>query len=87
MAERRLLAGNVLVFIPFGLLLPAIWPRLARLWRIALAGLLFSAAIELSQLGISLLLGYWYRMADIDDVLLNVGGVLLGYGACRSGGG
>jgi glycopeptide antibiotics resistance protein len=79
----RLLAGNVVVFSPFGLLLPIIWPRLARFWRMALAGLLFSAGIELSQLGLSLVLGYWYRMTDVDDVLLNVTGVLLGYGLLR----
>jgi len=76
----RLLAGNVLVFVPFGLLLPAIWPRLARLARVALAGLAFSLAVELSQLAVSLAVGYWYRMTDVDDVLLNVAGVLLGYG-------
>lgn len=75
----RLLAGNVLVFAPFGLLLPAIWSRLARPWRMVLAGLCFSGAIELSQSAVSLLLGYWYRMTDVDDVLLNVCGVLLGF--------
>jgi len=76
----RLLAGNVLVFTPLGLLLPTIWPRLASLWRIALAGLCVSLAIELAQLAVSLALGAWYRMSDVDDVLLNVAGVLLGYG-------
>jgi len=76
----RLLGGNVLVFAPFGVLLPAIWPRLARFWRMALAGLAFSLAIELSQLAVSLAVGYWYRMTDVDDLLLNVAGVLLGFG-------
>ena len=76
----RLLGGNVLVFAPFGVLLPAIWPRLARFWRMVLAGLAFSLAIELSQLAVSLAVGYWYRMTDVDDVLLNVAGVLLGFG-------
>lgn len=83
----RLLAGNVIVFMPFGILLPILWPRLGRLWRMALAGLCFSGAIELSQLAVSLLVGYWYRMPDVDDLLLNVAGVLLGYGllvVCRS---
>ena len=79
----RLLGGNVLVFAPFGLLVPIIWPRLAGFLSILAAGLLFSLAIELSQLGISLLLGAWYRMSDVDDVLLNVCGVLLGWAAFR----
>lgn len=76
----RLLAGNALVFAPLGLLLPTIWPRLASLGRMALAGLAVSLAIELTQLAASLALGTWYRMSDVDDVLLNVAGVLLGYG-------
>jgi glycopeptide antibiotics resistance protein len=76
----RLLAGNVLVFVPFGVLLPAIVPGVRRWWRMALAGLALSASIELGQFAVSLLLGYWYRMSDVDDLLLNVAGVLLGYG-------
>jgi glycopeptide antibiotics resistance protein len=79
----RLLVGNVVVFVPFGLLVPLIWPRLARWSRMALAALLFSLAIEGSQLLLSLLIGTWYRMSDIDDVLLNVPGVLLGFGLYR----
>ena len=45
-----------------------------------LAGLSFSLAIELSQLAVSLAVGYWHRMTDVDDVLLNAAGVLLGIG-------
>jgi glycopeptide antibiotics resistance protein len=76
----RLLAGNVLVFVPFGVLLPVIFPGVRRWWRMMFAGLALSASIELSQFAVSLLLGYWYRMTDIDDVLLNIAGVLVGYG-------
>ena len=76
----RLSLGNVLVFVPFGLLGPALSARVRSWPRALLAGLLFSGAIELSQLAISLALGYWYRMPDVDDLLLNVAGVLLGYG-------
>jgi len=79
----RLLAGNVVVFVPFGLLLPAIWPRLSGFGRMALAGLLFGLTIELGQLGVSLLLGYWYRMSNVDDLLLNVRRVLLVWGVYR----
>jgi glycopeptide antibiotics resistance protein len=79
----RLLLGNVVVFVPFGLLVPLIWPRLARWPRMILAAVLFSLAIEGSQLLLSLLVGTWYRMSDIDDVLLNVPGVLLGFGLYR----
>ena len=80
----RLLGGNVLVFVPFGLLLPAIWPRLDGFWRMALAGVAVGVSIELTQLAVSLALGGWYRMSDVDDVILNTAGVLLGYGLWRT---
>jgi glycopeptide antibiotics resistance protein len=35
------------------------------------------------QLAISLAVGHAYRTADIDDVVLNVAGALLGYVAFR----
>ena len=41
--------------------------------------LLFPLAIELSQLAVSLALGYSYRVTEVDDVLLNFVGVLFGY--------
>ena len=40
---------------------------------------------EGAQLGLSMLMGYWYRVADVDDLILNTAGVLLGYGAFRLG--
>jgi len=45
----------------------------------AAAAVLFPPAIELSQLSISLVLGYSYRATELDDVLLNFIGVPLGY--------
>ena len=79
----RQLGGNVLVFVPFGVLLPLAVPSLGRLRRVLLAGLAFSLAIELGQLAVSLMLGYAYRVTDVDDVILNLSGVLLGYGLLR----
>ena len=75
----RLVPGNILVFVPFGLLLPALSARVRSWPRALLAGMAFSVSIELAQLAVSLAVGYWYRMPDVDDVLLNVAGVLLGY--------
>jgi glycopeptide antibiotics resistance protein len=78
-AQAWILGGNVLTLAPFGFLLPFAAPRLATWRRIALAGVLFPLTIELSQLAISLTLGYSYRVTEVDDVLLNFAGVLLGY--------
>ena len=69
--------------MPFGVLLPLAAPSLGRFWRMLVAGLAFSVAIELAQLAVSAGLGYAYRVSDIDDVILNLAGVLTGYAAYR----
>jgi glycopeptide antibiotics resistance protein len=82
-AQVWILGGNVLTLAPFGFLLPFTVPRLATWGRMALTALLFPLGIELAQLGVSLLLGYSYRVTEIDDVLLNLTGVLLGFAVYR----
>jgi glycopeptide antibiotics resistance protein len=76
----REFGGNLLLFIPFTLGGPLLWPRLRTWWWPLLAGLGGSVLIEMIQLTISGLVGYPYRQADIDDVLLNTAGAFLGYG-------
>jgi|SRR5687767_2332961 len=77
----RLIVGNVLAFVPLGFLTPMLAPRRMS-WRFVLAvGLIVSVAIELGQLGLSGLLGYTYRQSDVDDVIVNVIGALIGYAA------
>lgn len=82
--DARFLVGNLLAFAPIGVLVPL----LASAWnswrRVLLAGLGASLAIESAQLGLSLVLGFPYRTADVDDVILNTTGALLGYFAFRS---
>ena len=78
-AQVWILGGNVVTLVPFGFLLPYAAPRLATWPRIAVAALAFPVAIELAQLAVSLLLGYSYRVTEVDDVLLNFAGVLLGF--------
>lgn len=81
----RLLAGNVAVFIPFGLLAPVAWTRIRDFRPTLLAGLGLSLCIECVQLGLSVHLGHTYRVAEVDDVLLNVSGVVLGWATMRGG--
>jgi glycopeptide antibiotics resistance protein len=69
----RNLFGNLLLLLPLGLLGPIALPVLDRWWRIALVALVYSVAIELIQLVVP------DRSADIDDVIVNVAGALLGY--------
>lgn len=63
---------NVLLFIPFGFFLPLIWANLDKLRYTVLCGLSFSLLIEMSQL-------FNNRRTDVDDLLLNTLGTLLGY--------
>lgn len=74
----RNLFGNLVLLLPLGLLGPIALPALDRWWRIALLALLSSAAIELIQLAVP------DRSADIDDVIVNVAGALIGYLVFRS---
>jgi glycopeptide antibiotics resistance protein len=71
------LIGNLLAFMPLGFLLPAAVRRINWLGVIA-AGLVVSVAIESAQLGMSLYLGFGYRAADVDDVIVNVAGTVVG---------
>ena len=79
----RVLVGNVLAFVPLGVFLPILWPGLRSLISVVAAGLAISLALEAVQLALSLLIGAPYRVADVDDVIINVLGVALGYGLYR----
>lgn len=65
--------GNIIAFMPLGLLLPALVGR--RGWLISVGGgAALSILIELLQTTVA------RRVSDIDDVLLNMLGALIGYG-------
>lgn len=79
----RQLAGNVGLLVPMAWYAPVFWPRLRRArWFVAVA-VGIAAAIELAQLGVSLVVGFPYRSIDVDDVILNAGGAIAAYGALR----
>ena len=66
------LLGNVAVFVPLGLLMPWAFPALRRWWAVTLLCGGLSLAIEFTQLFLA-------RSVDVDDLLLNTLGGLLGY--------
>jgi glycopeptide antibiotics resistance protein len=74
--------GNVALGIPFGFLYPFVMP-VTNWQQMARSGTIFAFAIELTQLTISLGYGFTYRVIDINDVLLNSTGVMLGYAVLR----
>ena len=71
------LVGNVLLFVPMGLLLPFVWPMSISARDIAGSALVMSATIEVIQY-LQRFMGM-KRSADVDDVILNVVGALIGY--------
>jgi glycopeptide antibiotics resistance protein len=70
-------ALNIVMFIPFGVLVPLLWPRAGTVRRIAGWALAASAAIELTQLLLWLTLGN-YRTVDVNDLIANTAGGVLG---------
>jgi glycopeptide antibiotics resistance protein len=72
--------GNLLLLMPLGVYLPLLVPWARRLGTTVLVGLGLSVAIEAGQLGISAILGYTYKIADVDDLILNAAGVAIGFG-------
>ncbi|GAA1570194.1 VanZ family protein [Streptomyces sp. CS62] len=70
----RQLGGNLLLGVPFGLLLPVMLPQTRGLLRVAAVTAVVMTLVELVQ-G-ALVTG---RAFDVDDVLLNTAGALLGF--------
>ncbi|MDE6434822.1 MAG: VanZ family protein [Lachnospiraceae bacterium] len=63
---------NVVLFVPLGFLLPLIWSNLNKIKYACTAGILLSLLVELSQL-------LNIRSTDIDDLILNSAGAMLGF--------
>ncbi len=72
------LIGNIVMCIPFGVSLPFIIVHKHKFLYI-LDAVLFPIIIEAVQLLISFIYNSYYRTIDIDDVILNFSGVLVGY--------
>jgi glycopeptide antibiotics resistance protein len=86
----RLMVGNILAFVPLGVLLPlALRVRnpFVTIVTVAVGALTVSVLIEATQFLISQSLGYSYRSTDIDDVVLNVAGAMIGAGIFVAWGG
>ncbi|WP_176523720.1 VanZ family protein [Bacillus paramobilis] len=74
----RNVGGNILLLMPLGFLAPIIWDKFKKIKNTILLGLAISISIELLQL-IESLFSSWIRITDIDDVICNVIGSIVGY--------
>lgn len=63
---------NIIMFIPLGILLPVVFKSLSKWWKTAMVTVAVTAAIEVLQLFIG-------RSGDIDDILMNYAGGMIGY--------
>lgn len=63
---------NVLLFVPLGIFLPALWHRFRAGWRAVLFGLWISLTIELLQI-------FTFRATDVNDLMTNTLGTALGW--------
>ena len=66
--------GNSFLFLPMGIVFPIVYRKLNTHWKVIAAGLGTSLSIEILQLL------FFDRVTDIDDLILNSAGYLLGYG-------
>ena len=66
--------GNIAMFIPVGIVYPTVYKKLNTHWKIITAGVGLSLAIEILQLS------FFDRVTDIDDLIMNSLGYVLGYG-------
>lgn len=67
------LVGNSLMFVPVGIVYPIVYKKLNTHVKVIAAGIGFSLAIELLQLL------FFDRVSDVDDLILNSLGYVLGY--------
>jgi glycopeptide antibiotics resistance protein len=75
----RQLGGNILLAALFGFFIPRVLNRLNNIWKTLLIGFLFGLSIECCQKILSFIIGLSYRPFDVDDILLNLIGVVIGY--------
>ena len=66
--------GNSTMFIPTGIILPILYPKLKTFGKTVLTGFMISLVIEIIQLPFAV------RCSDVDDLILNTVGCIIGYG-------
>lgn len=72
MNPLRNIFGNILVFMPLGFFIPLLFSKYNNIKRIFLLGSTSSLAIEIAQLFVG------YNVTDIDDVIYNTIGAIIG---------
>ena len=67
------LVGNLILFLPMGAFLPVLFPKMRTFWKTVLSVAILVFAVECLQLLLRL------GSLDVDDLIFNVGGAMIGY--------
>ncbi len=67
---------NIILFMPLGFLVPVIWKEYRSLRIVLVMGLGLSLFIEVLQI-------FTFRLTDVDDLITNTAGAVLGYYAAK----
>ena len=76
-SDLRSTVPNVFLFLPLGCFLPILWADFRSAWKTVFVGFLTSLTIELLQI-------FTFRATDVNDLMTNTLGTLLGYGFGRT---
>ena len=63
---------NIILFVPLGFLVPAIWKNYRSVRTMFFMGFALSVSIEILQI-------FTFRLTDIDDLITNTAGAVIGY--------
>ncbi len=75
MTEWRNIILNILMFVPFGFLLPMLSKKLSKFWKVSLSGFGVTCMIEVMQFTLE------KGIFEPDDLMGNTIGTMIGYGA------
>lgn len=79
----RQIAGNIILLMPFGFFIPLMLKMKLNWQKVLIIGFWVSFGIEAAQFGISHIIGYTYKITDVDDLILNTFGTMIGYGCYK----
>lgn len=68
------LLGNFVLFMPMGMLLPCVFKKLNRFWKVTLCIFVMVVSVEVMQFALRV------GIIDVDDVIFNLCGAMIGYG-------
>ena len=73
------LIGNIVLILPITFYIPLVYNRVNNLKKALILSIIIAILIEMMQFVIGRVIGYYYRIIDIDDIILNVFGGIVGY--------